>query len=905
MASYESLLDAVGGTPLIRLTRAAQGLRPRVYVKPEWQNPGASVKDRAALSMIRRAEADGSLRPGGTVVEVTSGNTGIGLALAAAHLGYRAVVFTSSSTSREKRDQLAAYGADVRLVDAFVPRDHPGSMRSQGMRFAAATPGAWFADQYDNPANPAAHYTTTGPEIWTDTEGAVTHFVATVGTGGTVTGTGRFLKEASGGRVRVIGADPVTSLYSGGDGSQKYIEGAGHFLHPDAAEDTWPRALDTGVIDHYVTVEDQEAIDAVRRLARTEGILAGGSSGVALAAALRVARDLTEDDTVVVLLPDSGRAYLSTYFNDRWLAANGFHGGEPAAGPLVGDRATPAPLVERDEDAAEAARRLTAAGAGEDDVVLAAYPRGGRRLAPHPTDLLGWTTPGLLRAAPSVTGAVRPFGPRLGAGLPLADPAVTGWVAADGEVAQVLHHGRVTGTVRWHAVRADPPTARPAAEPASPAAQPAPPLRLSGQEREAIAGLLRFPLLAAVNGRRSRRFPVGGRIPSGELAFTSTRPVQPLSEAERALVLAVVTGVTGWNFGISHHPGYAPALPNYPGSAVGRTFPSAAGFHTTDFFFTDDSGTYFLSTRDAAPAGETGPGTGPGAEPDIDAWLNATTARYRKLSAQRLWLPREEPYLEGHNTWIANHPGSLLVVPVADLAQHLIANLAFFLQNGYGVYDDVNGRPLPGAHDPSLRHAGDPFPLSFVEQYTLAEASAELITGVYNGHLLLGAMGLGGWTFDGIDRLSVLGASGRPDVPGLGFHVQHDERWALPNPTGLTGVFETLSRPHVADAAEAVERFTERKFGPGGPFHPATPGPWRDTRGVRASAAPYDERFVRLLTGQVRYIDETFGKIPGTVPTVHILNYLQAQHLDPDFYDHHFTPAAYLPTHRDHPSTWH
>ena len=462
-------------------------------------------------------------------------------------------------------------------------------------------------------------------------------------------------------------------------------------------------------------------------------------------------------------------------------------------------------------------------------------------------------------------------------------------------------------------------------------------LRLSDQERAAIAALLRFPLIAAVNGRRSRRFPVGGSIPDGELAFTSSRPVQPLSEVERALVLAVVTGVTGWNFGISHHPGYAPALPNYPGSAGGRTFPSAAGFHTTDFFFTDDSGTYFLSSRDAAPAGEVPVGVVPGGGRggaldssdddssdghglgddrldedrlgddrfDVDAWLGATTARYRKLSPERLWLPREEPYLEGHNTWIANHPGSLLVIPVADLSQHLIANLAFFLQNGYGVYDDVNGRPVPGADDPSLRHAGDPYPLSFVEQYSLAEASAELITGVYNGHLLLGAMGLGGWTFDGIDRLSVLGASGDRAVPGLRFHVEHDDRWPLPNPTGLTGVFETLARPHVRDAAEAVQRFTERKFGPGGPFHPDTPGPWRDTRGVRSSAAPYDERFVRLLTDEVRYIDETFGKVPGTVPTVHILNYLQAQHLDPDFYDHHFTPGAYLPAHRDHQHTWH
>jgi len=259
----------------------------------------------------------------------------------------------------------------------------------------------------------------------------------------------------------------------------------------------------------------------------------------------------------------------------------------------------------------------------------------------------------------------------------------------------------------------------------------------------------------------------------------------------------------------------------------------------------------------------------------------------------------------GHNTWIANHPGSLLVIPVADLAQHLIANLAFFLQNGYGVRDDVHHRAIPGGDDASLRHAGEPFPLSFVEQYTLAEASAELITGVYNGHLLLGALGLGGWTFDGVDRLSVLGASGNPAVPGLGFHVEHDERWALPNPTGLPGVFETLARPHVHDAAEAVERFAERRFGPGGPSNAATPGPWRDSERVRAAAAPYDKRFLRLLTEQVRYIDDTFGKVPGTVSTVHVLNYLQDQHLDTDFYDHHFEDGAYLATHRNHDSLWH
>ncbi|MGH3402067.1 MAG: hypothetical protein ACRDRJ_06035 [Streptosporangiaceae bacterium] len=426
-------------------------------------------------------------------------------------------------------------------------------------------------------------------------------------------------------------------------------------------------------------------------------------------------------------------------------------------------------------------------------------------------------------------------------------------------------------------------------------------LKIRPHERAALESLVNFPLLAGIYGRRSRRFPVGGEIPAGLLAWKSSRNPQPLSDLERALVLSTVTGVTGWHFGISHHPGYAPALPNYSGSASGRTFPSAAGFHTSQFFFTDDSGIYYLPTRDAAPDVPVVDG-----KVDLDDWLAATAARFRKLSNDRLYLPREEPYLEGHNTWIANAPGSLLVIPVADLAQHLLANLAFFAQNGYPIYDDIHRRPLPGIENfHHLRHFGDPLPLSFVEQYTLAEASAELMTATYNGHLLLGAMGLGGWSFDGIDRLSVLGASGNPDVPGLGFIVQTDDRWALPNPTGLPGVFETFSRPHFPDLAAAVRGYVDRKFGPGGPFHPDTPGPWTESAAVRASAAPHDDRFIELLTLEAAYIDEAFGKFPGTVPTVQIMNYLQAQHLDTEFYDAKFAPGSYLTTHASHQQVWH
>ncbi|MGA8547214.1 MAG: hypothetical protein WB785_18430 [Mycobacterium sp.] len=412
-------------------------------------------------------------------------------------------------------------------------------------------------------------------------------------------------------------------------------------------------------------------------------------------------------------------------------------------------------------------------------------------------------------------------------------------------------------------------------------------LVISDHERAALAELAHFPLFAAMTGRRSRRFPVGGRIPAGALAYTSRRPVQPLSEVEQALLVSVTGGVTGWNFGITHNPGYAPSFPNYSGSATGRTFPSAAGFHTSQLFFTDDAGTYLLPSRDQHPR-----------EFDsIEQWITHTAESYLQISDSRLELPRQEPHMEGHNIWIGNHPGSLLAFPVADLAEHLMENLWFFAANGYLIVDDINDRNIPGLERFSLlRHAEDPIPLSFVEQYTITEASAELAIAANNGVLALQAMGLGGWTYDGLNRLSVLG--------GLGFVADVDERWPLPNVTGLPGYFETLSPPHVPSVAAGVEKLVARKYGPGGPFHPETPGPWSDTPKVRASALPPDG-IQELVTLEASYIYDTFGKLPGTVPTVHVLMYLQAQHLDVEFYDEFFGPGAYLSTHADHQARWH
>lgn len=431
------------------------------------------------------------------------------------------------------------------------------------------------------------------------------------------------------------------------------------------------------------------------------------------------------------------------------------------------------------------------------------------------------------------------------------------------------------------------------------------PIELTEKERKALEELAEFPFYTALLGRRSRRFPVGGEIPDGVLAFTSRKEARPLTDLQRALVLATATGQTGWHYSISRHPGYAPKFPNYSGSAIGRTFPSAAGFHTTQFFFTDDSGTYFLPTRDEVLETQLGSDTFMSGDEVQDA-LNAVLACAVRISNERIHLPREQPYFEGHNTWIGNHPGSLLVIPVADLAQQTLLNIAFFAQNGYVLYDDINGRAIPGLEKFShrLEHFDDPQPLSFVEQYSLAEASAELMTSSYAGHLALGAIGLGGWSFDGIDRLAMLGASGNPEVPGLGFRFDEDEQWSMPNPTGLDGVFESFTRPHFGSMRNVVEALAERKFGPGGPYNPETPGPWKDSQTVRSAAAPFDDEFLDLLTMQGEYIDETFGKFPGTVPSVWIMNYLQAQHLDTEYYDEKFSPGAYLSTHANEQERW-
>jgi hypothetical protein len=420
-------------------------------------------------------------------------------------------------------------------------------------------------------------------------------------------------------------------------------------------------------------------------------------------------------------------------------------------------------------------------------------------------------------------------------------------------------------------------------------------------ESGALQELAAFPLLEALHGRRSRRFALGDEIPDGPLAYKSRHDPMPLSELERMLVLSAMGGTTGWHYSITRHERYAPHMSNYSGGAAGRTFPSAAGFHTAELFFTDDSGTYFFPTRDAGalvdPAVE---------EVTSELMIERHRDRIRKLSDARLHLPAKEPYMEGHNTWCVNVPGSLLVIPVADLAQHGLAIFCFLVQNGISLYDDINDRRIPGIEEfGDLVDLEEPMPLTFFDQYTISEAVAELATSCYAGVLMLQAMGLGGWMFDGIDRFTVLGASGDPEVPGLGFRYDEDERWPLPNPTGLEGVFEAYCPPHYRDMAAAVEAFAERKFGAGGPYNRETPGAWSDSPGVRGSAQVHDERFKACITTQAQYVFDTFGKFPATVSSLMILNYVQAHHLDVEFYDRFFKPGAYLRTHAEHMKRWH
>jgi cystathionine beta-synthase len=312
---FQNALEAIGNTPLVKLNKVTDGAECLVLAKVEYMNPGGSVKDRPAISMLDAAEKEGLLKPGGTIVEPTSGNTGTGLAMAAAIRGYRCILVMPDKMSKEKTDLLRAYGADVVVTPSNVSPDSPESYYGVANRLASEIPGAFQPNQFHNHYNPDAHYHTTGPEIWRQTNGTITHFVAGVGTGGTISGTARYLKEVNP-NVHVVGADPEGSIYSGDIPRSYAVEGIGMSYLPET--------VDLRVIDEMVRVSDRESFLMARRITREEGLLVGGSSGTAAVAAIKLAKTLPKEAIVVVILPDSGRGYMSKIFSDDWMIANGF-----------------------------------------------------------------------------------------------------------------------------------------------------------------------------------------------------------------------------------------------------------------------------------------------------------------------------------------------------------------------------------------------------------------------------------------------------------------------------------------------------------------------------------------------------------------------------------------------------
>jgi hypothetical protein len=420
-----------------------------------------------------------------------------------------------------------------------------------------------------------------------------------------------------------------------------------------------------------------------------------------------------------------------------------------------------------------------------------------------------------------------------------------------------------------------------------------------------LDALLGFPLIDALFGRRARRFGLGMELPSGPLAYRSTRDPLPLTETEQMVLVAAATGVSGWSFGVPFGPRTPESHAEFTVRYTGRPAPTAAGIGTPALFFTDDDGCYCTLTRDLRPAAMHALSDGADA---FEAVLEGCRRNTRKIRDGRLDLPSSPPHVLPPNLWWANRPGSTLFMPVADASEECLGLLALMIRHGVTVVDHDTGEPAgdlepffrSGLLDPEKR-----LPLGELQSDVGECISLELGFMGHNIVLALQAMGLGGLYFNGMDGLTALGARSDEGIEGLGFRSTRNDAWLTPNAVGLEGVYEGLCPPFHADMREAVDVFVRRKFGSGGAYDPATPGPWRENARVKESVAPYDEGFVECMAEVAQYIHDKHGKFPGIRTTIMLPGFVQAHHLDTGFYDRHYAEGAYLGTHAEHMARWH